>query len=401
MNRYRPMILALWLACTVATIPGAAHAADQTLTFLAVGDPQINIPRLGTEGTEQTLVWMNDIESRSFPLGGVAGRPQGILVLGDLVDDLRNPANWTKYASLFDPRGHAVVRIPAYECIGNHDLDGTLPAGSFSVVQEAFIERNQQRVGPLHLCPKGYHYSWDWEPLHLVCLNLFPGTEPRPVYDRPSVWNDPHDSLTFLRADLATRVGDSGRPVILFWHYGLTGWGLEKWWTQDDLAALETVLRPYNVVLILHGHEHAYRRYRWAGYDVCMAPSPQFDRDPKQPGSTSRPKGFLVIRLRDAQLEVAYFAEGQWRQAWSKPVELGRHDIQADRRCANVYGYCLNPEMSAATEAFASPNSMRVFSLKNRGLSTPANPGLSDRLSTMQVRARSTSMIGIPASGLD
>ncbi len=324
MNQQKTLVFALWVACTAAIVPAIASPVDQSITFLALGDPQINIPRFGTGGTEQTLVWMNDIETWRFPLGGVVGRPQGVLILGDLVDDLRNPANWTKYASLFDPRGQAVVRIPAYECIGNHDLDGTLPAESLSIIQEAFIERNRQRIGRIHVCPEGYHYSWDWEPLHLVCLNLFPGVEPRPVYDRASAWNDPRDSLTFLRSDLQAHVGNSGRPVILFWHYGLTGWGLEKWWTQDDLAALEDVLRPYNVVLILHGHEHAYRRYRWAGYDVCMAPSPQFDRDPKQPGSASRPKGFLVIRLRDAQLEVAHFAEGEWRETWGKPVELGR-----------------------------------------------------------------------------
>ncbi len=107
------------------------------------------------------------------------------------------------------------------------------------------------------------------------------------------------------------------------WHYGLTGWGREKWWTEEDLAALEELLQPYNIVLILHGHEHAYRRYHWAGYDVCMAPSPQFDRDPKQAGSTSRPKGFLVVRLRDDQLQIAHFSQGRWQEAWSKPIDTG------------------------------------------------------------------------------
>ncbi len=104
----------------------------------------------------------------------------------------------------------------------------------------------------------GYPHPWDWGALHRVNLNLFPGNTPRPVYDRQAAWNNPAGRLEFLRADLRDRVGDSGRPVVLMWHDGLRGWGLEKGWLPDDLAALKEVVAGYNVVLILHGHEHAY-----------------------------------------------------------------------------------------------------------------------------------------------
>lgn len=93
------------------------------------------------------------------------------------------------------------------------------------------------------------------------------------MYGNPAPWNDPKNALTFLRRDLAEEVGQSDRPVILFWHYGLRGWGLEKWWTEEDLATLKSALAGYNVALILHGHEHRYERYEWAGYDVVMGPA--------------------------------------------------------------------------------------------------------------------------------
>ncbi len=47
----------------------------------------------------------------------------------------------------------------------------------------------------------------------------------------------------------------------------------------------------------------------------------------------------------------------------------------------------LNSATRAETVALASPNSIRVFGLKNSGFSTPANPGRIERFNTMQVRA--------------
>jgi cytolysin (calcineurin-like family phosphatase) len=155
-------------------------------------------------------------------------------------------------------------------------------------------------------------------------LNIFPGNVHRPVYDREAPWNDPRKSLDFLREDLKSQVGDSGRPVILVWHYGLRGWGLDKWWAPEDLANLKATIAPYNVVLILHGHEHAFASYEWEGYRVFMCPSPQLDRDPKKPELASTPKGFLVVRLKNADLQVAHHDATGWRETWSKAVSLGK-----------------------------------------------------------------------------
>lgn len=51
-------------------------------------------------------------------------------------------------------------------------------------------------------------------------------------------------ALDFLRSDLESRVGESRRPVVLMWHYGLRGWGLEKWWVPEDLEVLREVIAP-------------------------------------------------------------------------------------------------------------------------------------------------------------
>lgn len=297
----------------------------EDVTFFVTADPQVNIPKWETAGTEHTIMVMNGLPGQPFPFGGTVEEPRGVLILGDLVDDIGNRENWARYKRFFHPLGEAMLRFKAIEVIGNHDLDAKKSGvGGFSYVQEEVIARNRTRPGTFSYDAQHYHYSWNWGPLHLVNLNVFPGDQPRPVYDNPAPWNDPQGALSFLARDLRTNVGDSGRPVIVMWHYGLRGWGREKWWTVEDLTALRDVLKPYNIALILHGHEHAFAQYQWEGHDVFMAPSPQKDRDPKKPELDSTPKGFLVVRLQGDQLQVAHHQVTGWAQTWSKKISLGR-----------------------------------------------------------------------------
>jgi len=299
---------------------------DPDITFFVVADPQIHLDKWGTAGTEKTLHTLNHLPGSPFPLGGTVDEPRAVLVAGDLVDTVDDPRHWRCYQQFFDPDGRALLRHRAFESIGNHDLSPESATG-FSTIQRDVIARNQRRRGTetFHYDRHHYHYSWDWGPLHLVNLNLFPGNQARPVYDREAAWNNPVHSLDFLRQDLHDRVGSSGRPVVLVWHYGLRGWGLEKWWQTADLDALHSALAPYNVVLILHGHEHAYAHYLWQERPVFMCPSPQKDRDPQTPEVASTPKGFLVVRLHHTRLQVAHHDAQGWADTWENTISLGRH----------------------------------------------------------------------------
>ncbi|MFW5947677.1 MAG: hypothetical protein ACOCUW_04215, partial [Gemmatimonadota bacterium] len=199
----------------------------------------------------------------------------------------------------------------------------------WSPAQREFIERNRRRPGPILFDDVGYHYSWEWGGVRFVQLNLFPGTEPRPVYGSPAPGNDPKGSLAFL-ATVLERV-DPGQPLVLVWHYGLRGWGLEQWWLEEDLEALAGTIRGYNVLLILHGHEHRFERYTWRGHDVIMAPSPQYDRDPDRPELDSRPRGFLVFRITEDELQMGYRTPDGWTARWSKPIRRPEAGAPASR----------------------------------------------------------------------
>lgn len=318
-----PLIVGLWVVACGA--PSTSESPSRDLFFYVSADPQLNVPKWGLAGLDSMIATMNQAPGTAWPFGGTVGPPHGVLVPGDLVDDIGNSANWEAYQDHFDPAGEAQLRFPVYAGIGNHDLsDSTdLP---FSSVEQATIRRHQQRPGPLNVGPEGYHYSWDWKGLHFVCLNIFPGNEPRPVYGTPAPWNDPKDALAFLKQDLAEQVDTSDQPIVLFWHYGLRGWGLEKWWTEADLANLKSTLAGYNVVLILHGHEHRYERYEWAGYDVVMAPAPY--SPPDRAGAPSTPKGFLVVRATDDSLQLAHHAATGWKHTWAKPLKAKTDSTQ-------------------------------------------------------------------------
>jgi len=312
----------------LATCGGMLRAApeqESELTFFVVSDPQIHLDKWGIAGTEKMIHAINELPGKDFPFGGKVAEPRAVIIAGDLVDVVDDPRHWECYKRMFDPNGGALLRYRTFELIGNHDLSSAIPAGELSPVQREFIERNKRRRGDeFHFDADHYHYSWNWGPLHLVNLNLFPGNRHRPVYDREAPWNDPRNSLDFLRDDLKTRVGDSGRPVVLIWHYGLRGWGLDKWWAPEDLANLKDAIVPYNVVLILHGHEHAFAQYEWEGYPVFMCPSPQKDRDTTMSDVPSKPKGFLVVRLNGNQLQLAHHGPEGWKENWSRSVDRGR-----------------------------------------------------------------------------
>ncbi|MFT6079358.1 MAG: cytolysin (calcineurin-like family phosphatase) [Planctomycetota bacterium] len=316
-------LLAILSGCVVSDSEPQVERVRATrndFTFFAIGDPQINLVKWGTAGTEQIIDKMNALPGQLSPFGGTIAKPRGVLIAGDLVDDIRNPDNWDTYQKLFDVRGAGRLRFPVFEGVGNHDLDSRQPEGTFNPVQRDFIERNAQRDGAFCFDRHGYHYSWDWDQVHFVCLNIFPGNSPRPVYGREARWNDPKRSLDFLRSDLRDRVGASGRPVCLMWHYGLRGWGLDKWWTKRDLVVLRELLEPYNVVLILHGHEHRFERYSWQGIDVVMAPAPQFAIDRKVGEMVAPPKGFVVVRFIDDKLQLAHHDANGWQETWEKTI---------------------------------------------------------------------------------
>ncbi len=148
--------------------------------------------------------------------------------------------------------GERLLRFPLYECFGNHDAHSDF-------VPSAIRARNPLRSSVCNISTNGYHYSWDWGFLHIVCLNLFPGNE----LDLQG--NGPRHSLNFLTDDLASHVGTSGRPVVLYHHYAFDALSTQIWWSNQQRTNYLQAITDFNIVAIIAGHTHNVVFTPWCG----------------------------------------------------------------------------------------------------------------------------------------
>lgn len=295
---------------------GNADAADhpppvpRSVTFLATSDCHYKEPDSKTSHNglnRDSVEAMNAIATLRWPEalgGGPIARPRGVVVLGDVIDDgdralQGRSVSREQYRFFLTDFGldgtDGLLKYPVFEGWGNHDgpPEGREKNG-FSF-QAELKKRNQMRKQKgliADLSYNGLHYSWDWDDVHLVQLNLYPADQQRAGVRYSPVWHDPQESLAFLKKDLAERVGTSGRPVVLMSHCGFD----TDWWTDADWAELYDAARPYNVVLYLYGH---------SGTGVLQwAPKGQ-ERKWTCINDGQTEKGFFVIEIKGNRMRAA------------------------------------------------------------------------------------------------
>lgn len=282
----------------------AAWGRDVTFLFTADTHYGANAYADDEAANKLTIDNMNALPGTAYPgsIGGIVGTPRGLLIAGDLTD----AGHYIDFYGLHVPplpdidgwdddfgiNGEARIRYPVFEGYGNHDV-----ADPDLWVLQGIRARNLLRSQPLHLSDDGLHYSWDWDDVHFVNLNIYPGADTLAA-----------NSLSFLIDDLATRVGDSGRPVILYHHYGFDSFSKQpRWWTEAERDAYAAAIADYNVAGIFHGHLHTTLSYQWEGYNV-------FD------GSAAKDGNFLVVHLTDTSMTVAAREGAAWGLTFSKTI---------------------------------------------------------------------------------
>jgi cytolysin (calcineurin-like family phosphatase) len=276
----------------------AAAAKDAVIAKDAVKPPNV----VDYPAKRAAVDKVNALPETPYPAdlgGGAVAVPRGVLVPGDLINDgsLPEAADQLKeWLKDFGVSGEGRLRFPVYEAYGNHDL------GPGDLVQNAIRSRNQQRRGLAEVSPSGLHCSWDWDGVHMVNVNLYPGDKPDPATHYAPI-HDPKLSLEFLKADLAKHVGKSGRPVIVWHHYDLQG---TDWWTEAERDAYYEAIKDYNVIAIIHGHTGT-AIYKWKGLDVFNV------------GNLDA--SCFVFRITRTQLAVAQRkADGTWGMRLKKPI---------------------------------------------------------------------------------
>ncbi len=304
------------LALLAFALPQQAPTED--LTFLVVSDTHYGQDQWADNEAQNKAVIdrMNAIPGTAWPAsvgGGVVDTPRGVLVPGDLTDT-GEYTNWNGYWFFgwidgfrddYALGGQGRIAWEVYEGYGNHDIhspaDGTVLAGIQS--------RNTTRADVVNVSSNGLHYSFDWPlgdtSLHLVNLNVYPGAA-----------GDAENSLDFLVQDLASEVGTTGRPIVLYHHYGFDSFS-NGWWTAAERDAYGQAIASYNVIAIFHGHTHGTFHRIWNDIDVFSI-------------ANAKAQAFYVVRVTPTQLTVVQ----RRNDTWSLPymIDIWSGGARADFR---------------------------------------------------------------------
>lgn len=283
-----------------------------SLTFFVAADPHYGYEAWDSNELQNKagIDDMNTLPGTPFPreTDGVVQEPEGVLVCGDLTGG-GSILNWTGYWAWgwvdgfitdYEVNGKGRLIYPVYEGFGNHDVlgdHGSMKDGL--VVRTGIKRRNMLRSTPINKSDNSLHYSFDWEGVHFVNLNLYPGSD-----------GHARNSLEFLEEDLAEHIGNSNRPIILYHHYDL--WASDRWWTEEEKEAYYDVIQGYNVIAIFVGHSHRSKNYLWKGFQVFNAPAVK-----------TRGTYFVVrVNLEKERIYVWEREPGEWGRRWSKPFPI-------------------------------------------------------------------------------
>jgi predicted phosphodiesterase len=287
--------------------------------------------------------WLNRLPGSELPAaigGGSLPAPRGVIHAGDLIDtgdknggphEAMQRTEFAAFAADFGLNGgDGQLRLPVREVHGNHDS----PRGE-GFVMEQLRERTKARTGLANVSPNGVHYSWDWDGVHFINLGIVVG--PAKTFEAPRRYA-PLDSLGFLTSDLASQVGNSGRPVVITHHVDVARYcgpgpsapEARMEWRPEDCRAYFEALRGYRVAAILYGHTHARRVFPWDGTPPAATPPARgiavFNTD-NAAHFKSEEQAFLHLQVSANEAVAREFATtdgwntGEWTpQVWRLPV---------------------------------------------------------------------------------
>ena len=254
--------------------------------------------------------WKWSQSNAGFPDDMIA-RPWAVVSTGDETNDGQQTslgAFRLLYESGWASDALGLQLFPGY---GNHDVQNDCMFDNCALRMLGYAASaaacNINGVDPL-----SGNYSWDWGKYHMVQLNVWAGSTQAGVNNSYSPsHNETHGSgLPWLISDLATHVGTSGRPVIVFQHYGWDPFSVTGgpgdgtvWWTESDRQAFLAVIQPYNVAAIISGHDHNTGSYSIPVTDAQGNQSLLEDIVGGKGGQGGRGE-FFVVRLTDQFLDL-------------------------------------------------------------------------------------------------
>ncbi len=322
---------------------------ERVIRFLATADPQFNY--VDMNATEGAALYADRIGDTIFQKV-CCENYRGVVISGDLTHNSRIDEfeRYHKYIERF--------KQYTFDGLGNHDFatDDTMdlnnPQPSINYGLDKIIPeedwvwnkesidlwdeiRTRERIPKVNSSYPNIHYSWDWEDVHFVQLNVFPGDSP--VEFKPL--QNPFKSLSFLKEDLKKYVGNSGRPVVLAHHYGLdefsmgnVGGGpthpMAEFWTKEHRDAYWDVIQPYNIIAIFAGHAHLCQTVCYLPWDGNAIGEKNVGQGfiPTFTSGAAREGKYLDCEINEKELIVKRYDHGKLDFEKIIPIKRGLKD---------------------------------------------------------------------------
>jgi cytolysin (calcineurin-like family phosphatase) len=326
--------------------------------LLADVDDLSRLDEMSSSINEEVVRLLNTLPGTELPPnvgGGALPKPVAVIHTGDVIDSGNKYSEpfvemqrteWRAYLELYGLTGvEGKLKFPVYELYGNHDA----PEGR-GLALEHMAERNPKRPNVSKISKNGVHYSWDWGPIHVVSLGINVGATDRTPRKRSF---NALESFEFLKTNLAEKVGQSGRPVILCHHVDFAGHSTgckpeaknppgRVDWDPCDVAAYYDAIKGYNVIACIYGHTHQRNVFQWDGKSAkAEAGINSFNCDDAGHFKAGA-HGILHYHVTDTTLTVREFATkdhwktAAWTQMWQRPIEMAKATpaAGADVECA-------------------------------------------------------------------
>jgi len=279
----------------------AGEPGRNDITFFCISDIHFGMSPAVNAFNPSVVDMMNSAPGEHWPEkvgGGSIEPPRAIVIPGDTTCSATKE-EWGMFTNYYGLVGENRLAYQVYEGWGNHD-------GGDWLIGE-IKERNTRRPGLTAISPNGLHYSWDWDDVHCIQLNIAAGDDWHPY--------NPRYSYTFLTNDLATQVGNSGRPVLLFQHFSIKKHGAIDY-APEAQTNFYNAIAPYNVIGLFHGHVHDSGHYTWRGIDVFNTTHMHGESDGKPPAH-----GFLAVNITPKGMRVVeHKSDGKVGFTFSKPI---------------------------------------------------------------------------------
>jgi len=252
---------------------------------------------------------------------------------------------------------HGPLKKPVYPLIGNHsdmsrdncdsacDCNDMNDDKCYTTYTQNYIRKRVQNAlydpptifnrqllgGSYYHSRTGDIYAYEWGSYHFIVADLWMGY---------AGWNDRHktnwDKMRWLKNYLENAIGDSGKPVLLFQHYGWDSLSKhDDWWNdaeRKDLTDLlcrkgtlypdATYCNPYNVLGIFTGHRHQEKHITISAGQDKDGNEVAFDNyvvDDSGPVDFDNKTGFYIVKLGlNGDGESAAMEIGRKTHSWNK-----------------------------------------------------------------------------------